>query len=142
MNETSTAPAAAGPTRAAVLAACALALTLAGPVAYMALLDQVWLRSTGLSALVPMAAGAILGLRACGRDRRLWVRLLGGSAVLVTVLFTLVFFVALRLPTEGALEKLEAAPDVSLPDPQGRPVPLRVAGAKGPTLLVFFRGVW
>ena len=127
-----------------MLAVLALLVTLSGPAVYYFLLhDDPWLRATGLPSFAVMALGIVLGFVAVRRRRTLSARLLFGTDVSLAVLWAVVFFVLLRLPPPAAdFERLAEAPDFMLPDHDGRPVALREARAKGPVLLVFYRGHW
>lgn len=120
------------------LVLCAAAIPL-----YMVLLDVAFLRSTGLPAFVLLAAGAALGTYAAKRDRRGWVKAVGVLNPALLVLFVLAFFwgAALPAPTSAA-QVLNAAPDFTLKDHRNRAVSLRDEVAKGPVLLVFYRGHW
>jgi len=100
-------------------------------------------RSTGLPAFVLMGLGAGLGILAAKRDRRVWVRLIGVLNLGLLGLFAVGFFwlAALPLPADPAAA-LTTAPDFTLRDQRNRLVSLRDETAKGPVLLVFYRGHW
>jgi hypothetical protein len=125
-----------------LIAILGLLLTLAGPFTYLYLLDQPLLRSTGLLAFGLMGAGVIVGLVALGRDRRLRIRLAGAVNVAILVVFGTFFFFIARLPDAAAFQRLTRAPDFTLPDHEGRPVSLAALRARGPVLLVVYRGHW
>jgi len=125
-----------------VIAILGLLLTLAGPVTYLFLLDRPVLRATGLLAFGLMGAGVFVGIVALGHDRRLRVRLAAATNVVLLLVFGTGFFFLARLPDAGAFRRLVRAPDFTLPDHEGRPVSLAAMRARGPVLLVVFRGYW
>ncbi len=49
-----------------------LLLVLSGPAAYLLLIDQPFMRSTGAPGFALIGAGALIGLVAARRDRRAW----------------------------------------------------------------------
>jgi hypothetical protein len=115
-----------------------VALGLA-PLSWWWSIDDPLLRSSGLTAWMMLASALFLSLSAAWHDRRRWVR---GVAVLelgAAAFALLAFFVLARLPEAHVPER---APDFTLPDQDGRPVTLSAELAKGPVLLVFFRGHW
>lgn len=120
----------------------ALALAVAGVVAYVLLLDVAWQRSSGVLTFVALAAAQLLAVSALRGDRR--------ARTLVPALFTgalalgfvWLFFIVARLPAPTTFEQLERAPDVELLGAAGTPVRLSEEAARGPLLLVFFRGHW
>ena len=57
-----------------------LLLVLSGPPAYLLLIDQPFMRSTGAPGFALIVAGTLVGVTAARRDRRAWVRTLGGCA--------------------------------------------------------------
>lgn len=128
--------------RAGLKALFGLALVIAGPFAYMALMGIPWVMSTGLPAFALMVLGSFIVTIAAATDRRLRVRLTAGLGVALTLLFAFAFFVMARIPASEEFAALAAAPDFTLPDEEGRPVSLREAVLSGPVLLVFYRGHW
>ena len=124
------------------LALAGALLAVFGPGVYFFLLDHAFLRSTGLSALVLMVPGAVLGLLAALRDRRWKVRLPGLFSVLMLAAFAGSMFWLLRLPAPAGFEDLRTAPDFTLSDHQGRQFTLSKVLAERPVLLVFYRGFW
>jgi hypothetical protein len=66
---------------------------------------------------------------------------LAGLEVAMVGLFVFVFFVASKVPTTASPD-LAQAPDLTLNDHEGRPFTLSAELAKGPVLLVFYRGHW
>lgn len=139
MSEVVSAPT---PSRGAVPAILALALAISAPFSWTLLMDQVWLRSTGVSAWVPIGLAVALAVHAWRHDRRWMVRGIAVLALVVGALFSFMFLVALRLQPSTGFAALTTAPDFTLPDHEGRTVRLRDPAVKGPTLLVFFRGHW
>jgi hypothetical protein len=115
-----------------------VALALA-PFGWGWTLDQPFLRSTGLVAWVCIALALFLALSAARGDRRGWVRAIAGLQLAVVPLSIWAFFGFARLPATNLPER---APDFTLPDQDGRPVTLSHELARGPVLLVFFRGHW
>lgn len=86
-----------------------------------------------------LASALFLALSAAWKDRRIWVRIVTGLELACAAFFVWAFFVFARLP---AVTPPRGAPDFTLPDQDGRPVTLSAELAKGPVLLVFFRGHW
>jgi cytochrome oxidase Cu insertion factor (SCO1/SenC/PrrC family) len=102
-------------------------------------IDDAALRSTGATAWMLLASALFLSLSAAWRDRRRWVRAVAVFELAVAALGLWAFFVWARLPAD----RLPAqAPDFTLPDEDGRPVTLSSELARGPVLLVFYRGHW
>jgi len=128
--------------RAGGRAAVALLVTLAGPVAYMLLLDNARLRASGAPAFGLMATGAALGLGAMWFDRRLRVRLAGVFNILFLGAFTYAFFWMMALPPSNVVAIGTSAPEFVLPDQDGKPVALADYKGAGPVLIVFYRGYW
>ena len=128
--------------RRAAWALVGLLLVLGGPVAYALLIDQPFMRSTGAPAFALIGAGALLGGLAARRDRRTWVRILGGIDVIALPIAAVLFFALAALPAAPSFAELEIAPDFTLMDHRGQRVSLHEARAVGPVLLVFFRGFW
>lgn len=123
------------------LALLALALCLLAPIAWMLSLDSPWLRRTGAAGWALAGLGVLLGLLAARADRRWRVRLLAGLDVLLLAGFAFLTLVLTAVPASSAGE-LERAPDFTLPDQASRPVTLSTELARGPILLVFYRGHW
>ena len=119
-----------------------LLLILSASPAYLLLIDQPLLRATGAVGFILMGAGVVVGLAAARRDRRTWVRVLGGFDLTLLVLGVIAFFVLSALPAAPAFAALEKAPDFTLPDHRGQTVSLHEMYEAGPVLLVFFRGHW
>jgi hypothetical protein len=125
-----------------LLAIVALALSLAGPPAWGALLDLPSLRSSGAPAFALIAAGCTLAIIAWRRDRRVLVRAVCAASFVVAAGFSTLFFMLMRLPPAPGFAALTIAPDFTLPDHRGNHTRLRDPSATGPTLVVFFRGHW
>ena len=119
-----------------------LLLVLSGPAAYLLLIDQPFMRSTGAQGFALIGAGALIGVIAARRDRRTWVRILGGINLIALVLAVVAFFALAALPAAPTFAQLETAPDFSLTDHRGQLVSLHEVREGGPVLLVFYRGFW
>lgn len=119
-----------------------IALTLCGMVAYVFLLRQPLLRSTGLPIWVGGAAGLVGSMLAWRRDSRILVRFLGLANLGLVGFFWFAFFVGSRLPGAPEFAQLEQAPDFTLTGPDGRVVSSHELLDSGPLLLVFYRGAW
>ena len=120
----------------------ALALIVAGPFAYGALLTHPVLARTGLPAWLLMGFGAALGVTTAMKHPRRWTRILAGVDLLVVALFAVGFFVLSAVPASSQFQSLTRAPDFNLPDQHNHKVSLAQDLAKGPVLLVFYRGFW
>lgn len=127
--------------RCTLRAAGSLVLLVLAPMSWLWTIDNPLLRSTGLSAWLLLGAALSLSLSAARVDRRRWVRGLVVLQLGALALFAWLFFGFARLPRTHAVE-LTRAPDFTLPDHLGRPVHLADELARGPVLLVFFRGHW
>jgi succinate dehydrogenase hydrophobic anchor subunit len=131
------------PRRLGWFAFAGLVLTLAGPVLfYLFFLDQPFLRSTGLPAIVLMLVGLAVGVWAIYGDRRLRIRILGGLNLLLAVLVVIYFGYGMVLPAGSPPAAGEAAPDFTLTNHAGEQVTLSRTLSAGPVLLVFYRGYW
>lgn len=119
-----------------VLSLVALALA---PASWWVSIDDPELRASAATVWVMLAAALFLALSAAWRDRRRWVRAVAGLELLVAAFFLWGFFGLARLPAARAPER---AADFTLPDQEGRPVTLSAELARGPVLLVFYRGHW
>lgn len=113
-----------------------------GPVAYMAMLDNPNARWTGWPAFVVMGLGTLMSLTALARDRRIWVKLLGGFNVALMGTFIYMFYFWAQIPPTPEFTSLTQAPDFTLVNHEGVEVSLKGKLAKGPVLLVFYRGFW
>ena len=131
-----------GETRASGLAVAGLGLMFAGPLAYALLIDNPAMRSSGAVAVGVMAAGGVLTLSALWRDRRTAVRILGAFNLALLAAFVYAFYIGASLPAPSAAVTVETAPDFTVADHTGTPISLREAHARGPVLLVFYRGHW
>ena len=116
-----------------------LALVVAAPFAYAALVNDVVAARTGWPLFAAVIVGLALATIAAVRDARLRTRVAAALALAGALGWTAMFFVALRTP---GVAPLATAPDVTLVGPDGAPVSLAVERAKGPVLLVFYRGWW
>lgn len=141
-NEVSTAPLVQSPGRRTWSALAGLLLALAGPVSYVAFLDQPFLRATGAAGFALLILGTLIGWMAATRDRRKWVR---GAAIFNTLLlglFAYGLFGLSALPESQSFAAMSSPPDFTLPDENNRPVKLSDTYSAGPVLLVFYRGFW
>ncbi len=127
--------------RHALRALASLVALVLAPLSWYWTIDQPFLRSSGATAWVLLALALGLSLSAAVADRRWWVRGVAVVQVLAAALFVYAFFGFARLPATRA-EELARAPDFTLPDHLGRPVSLAETLARGPVLLVFYRGHW
>ena len=119
-----------------------LTLTALGPLIYLWSMDHPGLRATGLAATIPMVLGAAIA-SVCGRvDRRWRVRWVAIVTVLLATCWVAGFLWLAELPAAGPRSRAARAAEFTLPDALGRPVSLRERSARGPVLLVFFRGHW
>jgi hypothetical protein len=128
--------------RAALFAWIGLGLCLAAPVVWYATLDRPWLRATGAAAFACAIAGTALGWYAARRDPRRWIRVLAALDALALGALAWAGFGISRLPRVEAARALAVAPDFALLDHLGREVRLSAELARGPVLLVFYRGHW
>jgi len=115
-----------------------LALVLA-PLSWFWTIDQPFLRASALTSWVLLAVALGLALSAARGDRRVWVRAVVVVQVAALAVALWAFFGLARLPETRVPER---ASDFTLPDQDGHPVTLSAELAKGPVLLVFFRGHW
>jgi hypothetical protein len=118
-------------------------LAFGGPLAYTLLLDNPFLRRTGLPAWVLFVPALILALAAF-RDPRWRARIPAVAALAVAGFFTWAFYFMMVVPAPPQATWLASnvAEDFTLPDHTGQPVSLRQAHDNGPVLLVFYRGHW
>jgi ferric-dicitrate binding protein FerR (iron transport regulator) len=128
-------------TRRGGLAVLSLALLVAAPLSWWWTIDQPFLRRTGATAWVGIALAITLALISARVDRRRWVRAVALVQLSALGVFAWGFLVVARLPLT-TVEAQEKAPDFTLPDSRGHGVTLSEELARGPVLLVFFRGHW
>ena len=131
-----------GPTVGVYAQAFARAAAKKPVLFYLFFLDQPFLRSTGLPAVVLMLVGLAVGLWAIRGDRRLRIRILGGLKLLLAVLVVIYFWYGMVLPAGSPLATGEAAPDFTLANHTGEQVTLSQTLSAGPVLLLFYRGYW
>ncbi|OWY73425.1 hypothetical protein B7486_03540 [cyanobacterium TDX16] len=117
-------------------------LAFAGPASYMMLMDVPWIRSTGASAFVLLLLGLWLSIVAMKRGPRISTKILAGLNFAWVGLFFFGFFVMSAVPDSPKFEGLKTAPEFTLKDENNNAVSLADARAKGPVLLVFYRGFW
>lgn len=122
----------------AVLSLLALAVA---PFTWWWTIDQPFLRRTGATAWAGIAVALTLALAAARVDRRRWVRAVAALHVLALAVCAWSFLGYSRLPATS-VESVQRAPDFTLPDSRGQSVTLSEQLARGPVLLVFFRGHW
>lgn len=138
-------PAAKPPTSPAqvwiALAVCVAAFV--GAASWAMLLDIPSIRSTAWVNFIMVGADVAIGIWLALRWRRRIVTVLAGVNVTVLVLFTAAFFFMMTVPTTGhELATGQPAADFTLPNHDGSSVSLADFHAKGPVLLVFYRGFW
>lgn len=129
-------------------------VTIAGGVSYYFLLDVVWLRDIGWPNIIVMLAGLALTISAGWKTRRkLTVGLAVGQTLFIALfVVSLTVFTVLPAPQrtvadssvspDAAPPSAREAPTFTLPDHTGDPVSLADTLARGPVLLVFYRGFW
>jgi hypothetical protein len=120
-----------------------LLITLAGPVSYFMTLYVPFLARTGFLFFGLMACGAVLSIVAArnvgGRAGMIWSVVNVGLALF----FSAGFIFGSRVPAAPSSIALHAeAPLFELSDQNGQTVRLADELAKGPVLLVFYRGYW
>jgi hypothetical protein len=120
----------------------AFLLALAGPLAYLWMIDSPFIRSSGSPAILLITAGLAVALSAARRTRRLRDKFLLGGTVAIAAMFFTGFFYFYRLPPPAAAISQGDAPDFTLDDQTGQAVTLSTEYARGPVLLVFYRGHW
>ena len=123
------------------LALLSVVLLLLAPLSWAWTIDSPFWRKTGLSAWLLLALALGCAWTAARVDRRLWVRAILGLQVAALALFVVAEVFVNRLP-EPRQAMLARAPEFSLVDPVGETITLSGELAKGPVLLVFFRGHW
>lgn len=133
---TASAPPAPRRTVRVVFSLVALALA---PVSWWVSIDDPELRASAATVWLLLAAALFLSISAAWRDRRRWVVALAALELLAAAVFLWGFFGLARLPAAQAPGR---APDFTLSDQDGRPVTLSAELARGPVLLVFYRGHW
>lgn len=125
----------------AALSLVAVLLAVAAPCAYVATLDVPFLRRSGLLLFGLL----VLALASAARARAMrapWARTAVTIVFAVTVWVAWLFFLKARLPADRAPQVGERAPAFVATAYDGAAFDLTAALAKGPILLVFFRGFW
>lgn len=117
-----------------------LVLLVLGPVSWFGTIDSPDLRASGATVWSCFVSALYLGGTAAWKDRRRWVRLAFVGELLFVGLSLWLFFGFARLP--AATPGQERAPDFTLTAHDGTTVSLAESLARGPVLLVFFRGHW
>ena len=125
--------------RRTALALLSLGVLVLAPFTWLWTLDQPFLRASGLTAWVGIVLALALAFAAARVDRRAWVRAIVFVQLGALALFVWGFFGFARLPATAVPQR---AVDFTLPDQEGHPVTLASELARGPVLLVFFRGHW
>lgn len=128
------------PFRGTVRIVFSLILLALGPLSWFMTIDSAEMRASGATVWTCFVSATYLGATAAWKDKRRWVRLTFAGEVGFMALALWLFFGFARLPVPGAAP--ERAPEFTLPDAQGTPHALTDALARGPVLLVFFRGHW
>jgi hypothetical protein len=124
------------------LALAAVVIVIASIASYMTLIENAWVRATGVPVWIGFAIAAILAMLAIIRDRRIWVRSIAVLTLAFMAFGVYAFFGLSRLPASSAPAVGTSIQPISLPDHTGRPMGLIDAARAGPTLLVFYRGFW
>ena len=86
----------------------------------------------------------LLAVRRAPAGRRVWPSIAAALGIAIGALFAVGIVVGSRLPSSPNAPKVgQRAPELTLPDTNGRPVSLAqlIDGQKG-VLLVFYRGYW
>ena len=124
----------------AILPLSLTALTLIAGVSYMWLLHSPWVRNTGLPNSAVMVVATTAGVHLATRRRTRMTCAAAAVSLFLTV--TCVWGLYLRpLPQPtGGPDVATKAPDFALVDSRGETI--RLAGIRGPVLLVFYRGWW
>ncbi len=120
------------------------AMTIAAGVSFMFLLEVPFIRNSGMPNFALMVLGCLLAIAALGRRPR-WP---GAFATLLSAGFTGLFGYGIYLhglPQPANATIASSSPtqfELELIDSDDKPVRLRDYAAKGPILLVFYRGFW
>jgi hypothetical protein len=125
-----------------VLGALGLALCLCAPFAWVLTLDVPLLMHTGAAAWLCIAIGLALGVSAMRNDTRKLLRVFVAADLVLAGLLAWGAYGLAQLPRAGVARASERAPEFDLVDHNGKPVRLSDELARGPVLLVFFRGSW
>lgn len=142
MSDQPSSPVAGVTPRRSALYILGLLLTLSAVPAYLLLINVPMLRSTGLVAFILMGGGLLIGLAGAKRDTRLRTRIVGGFNALLVLTGVYMFIWGAKLPMSESATGMDRLTDFTLPDQNDKPVQLASLYAKGPTLLVFYRGHW
>ncbi len=142
MSDHPSSPVVATPAKRSALYILGLLLTLAAVPAYLLLINVPMLRSTGLAAFILMGCGLLVGVAGAKRDTRLRTRIVGGINALLVLTGVYMFIWGAKLPASESAAGMDRLADFTLPDQNEKPVQLASLYAKGPTLLVFYRGHW
>jgi hypothetical protein len=117
-----------------------LVLFALGPLSWFMTIDSADLRASGATVWSCYVSALYLGTTAAWKDKRRWVRLTFLGELGFVALSLWLFFGLAGLPEPEA--ELERAPDFTLSAHDGTEISLSSALARGPVLLVFFRGHW
>jgi hypothetical protein len=128
--------------RNVVCGVAGVALCLCAPVAWVLTLDVPVLMHTGAAAWLCIALGLTLGVLGMRRDTRTWLRAFVAADLVIAGLLAWGAYGFARLPEAALARSAERAPEFDLVDHSGKPVRLSDELARGPVLLVFFRGSW
>lgn len=119
-------------------------LSLVALPAFVLLLDVPFLRTSGLVAYGLGLSGLIIAIAYSVRGSG-WLRYVAVTVCALSLIFTFVLFNFLfrEPPARSGVATLStAAPLMTLPDQDGRPLALADVVRQGPALLVFYRGHW
>ncbi len=119
-----------------------LVLILSGIPIYMALMTNPTVRSTGWPTFLLAGIGLIVALWGATKNKTTTSRIVAGGCVLLSAFFVYGFFGLAKLPEGKTFDTLTTAPEFVLADTKGKMVKLSDAYARGPVLLVFYRGDW
>ena len=119
-----------------------MALLLAAPFVYLALINNELQRRTALVSFVMIFAGMGLTAYSAFIDPRLWKGILATVQALMTAFAVFAWIFWAKLPSNQSPAIGMVAPDFVTVDQNAKTFQLRPAHAKGPLLLVFYRGYW
>lgn len=122
----------------------ALLLALAGIALYMLMFDLRWMRTYSILPIALMLAGSIVGINSLFQRRT--IARIGATVVCVALLSmqSLIYYGGLAgVPAAASIANTAVSfPAFSLPNQRGETVTAEGYLAKGPLLLMFYRGHW
>ncbi len=135
------APAAPARKPVGLLIAASLGCALLAPVAYLSLIDLAWVRSSAMPLFGLLALSLLLTGLALRRARPWWAVAIGvvNFAIAGFFTFAMTFGTVVPAATTPVGERFD---DLIATDHSGQTLRLADALAKGPVLLVFYRGHW